>query len=88
MKNQNQNSSNKRYKLYLNVSGWRLGVIYDSSTNECCGIDYDLSVGIKQFCEGYHRYGWHKTSKNFHNYKYIEFDSYKDFKQSYPELLI
>ena len=88
MKNQNQNSSNKQYRLYLNVNGWKFGVLYDTNTDECCGLDYQLLKNIEHFCKGYSRYGWNKTRKNFHDYKYVEFDSCEDFKQSYPELLI
>ena len=88
MKNQNQNSSNKRYKLYINVDEWNTGVLYDTNTDECCGVDNNLLFYIEEFCIGKHRYNRYKNYNNFHERKYIEFDSYEDFKQLYPELLI
>ena len=88
MKNQNQNFSNKRYRIYFGIKGWEFGVIYDTNTDECYSIDGNYTYYVKTFCIGSRRYDWHKHKDNFHKHKYIEFDSYENFKQSYPELLI
>jgi hypothetical protein len=87
MKNQNQNSLNKRYRLYLNVEGWRFGILYDTTTDECCGINNTYIYYVKAFCAGSSRYRWFEPH-NYIDYMYIEFDSCEDFKQSYPEYLI
>lgn len=87
MKNQNQNFSNKRYKVYFGILQWKFGVIHDTTTNECCGIDNDVLGIIKEFCMNNYRFTWFNPHNYFNN-KYLEFNSYEDFKQSYPELLI
>ena len=79
MKNQNQNSSNKRYRFYYDSPSWEIGVVKDTNS----GLDYgcDSTDAIRYALQNC-RYS-HTEEGNF-----VEFNSMEELYTNYPEFFI